>query len=146
MTGLVAVPTSEVVAVAWASAVVRSPVATTLPDAAGWVDTGFVQVSGVFGTPAPYYALNRPVVTFDCWASNTGSTKPPWGKAAALAAALEAATYGARGNGVELVLPRGLGAARVLSVWPVKHPQRVLGDVASFARYTIDLSMVWAAA
>lgn len=140
------VVTPEQVAVAWVKTVPTVPadkVATTLPaDSTTWGSTGFVQVSIVGGAPEPHVPLYRPIVQVDCWATNPGSAKPPWGRAGSLAQAIVWATYGHR-----YATPVSAGSdfqdALVLSVRPISEPRRIPDDEAGFARVQVDLELVW---
>lgn len=138
-------PSSEQVAVAWLlslNGVPEGKVATTLPDAAAWADTGFVQVQTVGGSPAVDVPLYRPTVQVDCWATNPGSSRPAWGKAAHLANAVQWGTYRQPASGV-LVLRDGAYGARVLTAVTLTEPRRITGDDAGFARVQVDVALTW---
>lgn len=142
MSALVDVPTDDIVAVAWAASILGDRVGTTMPEPTTWLDGAFVQAMAIGGTPAIDYPLSQPACTFDCWAYNVSSNRPPWGKANALAAQLIAATYAA--TEIMVALPRALGSVRLLSAYPLSHARRVTGDDASYAHYSVDLQLVWA--
>lgn len=139
-------PSAELVAVAWLKTVAGVPetaVATTLPgDSASWSASGFVQVRTVAGNPNPDVPLRTPVVQADAWANNADSQKTPWGKASAIAEAIVAGAYAFLAPRL-LVMPVGFHDARLLSVWPVTEPRRMLGDEAGFARVSVDFAMSW---
>lgn len=144
MTGVLPVPTDELVAVEFLTRIVGDIVGTTLPgDVTKWLKTGFVQVGGVGGSPHIDYALMRPVISVDTWAAAANSTRPPWGKANALAMAIVTATYDPANVELTLALQRELGSVRVKTVYPLSQPRRVPDDPAGYARYTFDLQMSW---
>ena len=138
-------PNSDLVAVAWAKLVPGLPVnqiAGTLPeDNSTWAASGFVVENTVGGTPAQENALRAPVVSFDCWACTPSSTRPPWGKANALAEAIVAAHYS--GLHGQMVMPTGYGPARVLSTVLISEPRQGPLDAAGYARYIVELQIVW---
>lgn len=138
-------PNNDLVAVAWAKLVPGVPsdqVNTTLPDdETTWATSGFVRVTVTGGTPADENALRAPVATFDCWANNPSSTKPPWGKANALAEALVAAHYNHLGGAV--TMPSGYGNARVLSTILLSEPRRIPSDPSGFAHFQVDVQILW---
>lgn len=141
-------PTAEQVAVEWLRSVEGidpTKVATNLPaDAAVWGATGFAQVTVTGGSPAVHTPLNRPVVTVDCWAAKPGSSRPPWGFAGSMAAAIVWAAF--RQRVVTLDLGVEFRAPRVLAVSAISEPRRILDDEAGFARVQVDLLIVWALA
>jgi len=142
-------PNVELLMVAWLRSLPGIPpdgVATSLPgDPAAWAALGFVQVTSVGGSPAVHTPLRNPVVQLDCWANNPNSQKPPWGKASALMETIVAACYANNQQRV-LTMPEGFSNARLLAVYPLIEPRRVLGDEASFARLSVDLSVTWSVA
>lgn len=145
-------PSSELVAVAWCKGVTGiddGAVGTTLPRPTSegvirWADTGFVQVGPVVGgTTVLEMAVRRPVVQLSFWAANQGSSKPPWGRANALAELVVASTYliaGARD--VSDLLPTGYAGARVMTAYATE-PRRFPGDSGSYARYLLELTINW---
>lgn len=137
--------TPEQVAVAWIKTLPTVPsdkVATSLPaDSTVWGATGFVQVTVAGGTPDGYVPLYRPVVQVDCWATNPGSDKPPWGRAGSLCQAIIWATYRMRGMVVDL--GSDFAVASLLSVRPLGEPRRIPDDEAGFARVQVDLELSW---
>jgi len=135
--------TSELVAVAWLKGIVGDIVATDLPkDDASWAETGFVQAGVVGGSASMYVPRRDPVISVDCWAVNTDSAKPPWGKANNLAETVQAGCY-ASDIQRDLVLPGSFPGARVLSAYTVSEPRRILSDPASYARYNLSLALHW---
>lgn len=138
-------PNSDLVATAWAKLVPGLPtgqIAGVLPeDNTTWAASGFVVLHTTGGTPAQENALRAPVVSFDCWACSPTSSRPPWGKANALAEAIVAAHYSLlRG---QMVMPAGYDPARVLSTLLMSEPRRVPSDTAGYARFIVDLQIVW---
>lgn len=140
-------PNNDLVATAWAKMVSGLPsgqIAGTLPeDNSTWAASGFVEVSTSGGTPTQENALRSPVITYDCWACAPGSVRPPWGKANALAEAIVAANY-AHLHG-PVTMPAGYGPARVLSTLLIAEPRRVGSDPAGYARFQVDIQIVWLA-
>lgn len=141
--------THELVATAWLKTVVGDRVATTLPKPAkdgsiSWADGGFVTLTVAGGTPNLYVPLREPAIGIDCWAANTGSQRPPWNKAAALAESIQAACYDHPAIPKVVALPAGYPAARVLSTYTTGEPRRVPDDPSSYARYSIPgLVIAW---
>lgn len=147
---------SELVAAAWIGSIPglsQAMVGTLLPPdvnaddtPAAWVDTGFVTVSVVGGNPDPLLPVERPVMQVDCWATVPGSNKPPWLKAAALAAAIQRATWD------RYRIPRPLAitvngvaypSAVVQGAAMVSHFRRIYDDQGDYARYQGDLALSW---
>jgi hypothetical protein len=140
--------TPELVATAWLKTVVGDRVATTLPkpvnDVLSWADGGFVTLITAGGTPNLYVPLRDPVMSVDCWATNPGSQKPPWDKAAILAEAIQAACYDHAGIPQTVALPSGYPQARVLSAYTTGEHRRITDDASSYARYSIPgLVIAW---
>jgi hypothetical protein len=137
-------PNSDLVACAWLASLAglsAGMVGTTLPKSnATLAASGFVQATVFGGSPLAEVPQNHPVVSIDCWASNVSSSKPPWGRANQLAEIVKAATYS---PGAILTLPAGYHKARILHALALSEPRRVLGDVASVARFTFDVSFNW---
>lgn len=146
--------TSEIVAVAWLLGVTgltadADHVGTMLPardPVLGWkwADSGFVQMVAVTGgTPGLHVQQREPVIQIDFWAVNADSGRPPWGKARELAELVIADTYPAGNRNVSALMPDDYQGAYVQSAYPVTEPRRVPGDGGSFARLTMDLTLVW---
>lgn len=150
-------PTAERVAVAWLKALSGIPdnaVATVLPgpDDAGnysWAASGFVQVVGVVGgDPGLDVPIRRSVLEISCWAVNVNRKQPPWGRANALAEELVYAVYGyldstdPRGP---VVLPDSYGGAMVHTAIVQSEPRRRPADPSNYARYGLELELVWSA-
>lgn len=151
------IPNDELVARAWLVAAVTGltagKVATTLPDPP-WTDNEFVQIMQVGGAPNAELPVFEPVVSVNCFAMVLGSTKPPWGKANALANQIMATTYNRRPAHADMLLDleallgaafSGYGDALVRSVWPVSLPRRVPSDPSQYAVYNLDLQFSWTA-
>lgn len=149
-------PNSELVAVAWIASLdnfTPQMVATTLPadvtsggQPAAWVQTGFVTVAVVGGNSDPLLPVKRPVMQVDCWATVPGSSRPPWGQAAALA---EAIRYGCWDR-VRTPRPLTITAnsvtypsAVVQSAYFLTEPRRMYSDAADYAHYSVDLALSW---
>lgn len=141
--------TPELVAIAWLKTVVGDIVATTLPKPAAdgslsWADSGFVTITTVGGSPNLYVPLREPAIGVDCWATNPGSQKPPWNKAACIAEAIVAACQAHATIPQTLTLPTGYPAAQVRSAYVTGEPRRVPDDPSSYARYSIPgLILAW---
>lgn len=145
-------PNTELVAVAWLNTLAGLPaggIATTLPqDATTWVTNGFVTVGPVVGgAPDTEMPVRRPVVQVQTWANGGQSNKPPWNKAAQLAEVIMAGcTAAVRPHSpVVLTLPANYSAARILGVVAITEPRRLPSDVASYARYVMEIEFDWAA-
>lgn len=121
---------------------------TVLPDVALWADTGFVQIVGtVGGTPWLDAAVQEPVIELDTWGARLNTEKPDWGKASALMSIIRDAAQDAT-KSVGVIVTVGTRQARIISLWPISSPRRPLlgvdqGDPASFARFMIDIQMIW---
>ena len=148
--------TSELVAVAWIGSITNlSPqmVATTLPpDAnpdgspASWLQTGFVTVSVVGGSPDIYLPVKKPVIQVDCWAARPGSNRPPWWQANVLAETIRYATLQRTGFNRTLELAANgatYPSAVVTSAYFMTEFRRLYSDVADYARFTADLHLIW---
>lgn len=138
-------PSPELVAVAWVKTtpgVNSTKVATTLPgDATTWAATGFVTATVVGGDSQIDVPLHTPVMAFDCWANAANSNKAPWGQAGALASAIQAHTY--RVAPFEVPVPDDFHPARLLSVYVLEAPQRIVSDAAGFARVRVVAALTW---
>lgn len=138
-------PNSEIVVVAWLKANVPylgGRVATALPTTEN-AEQGFVTVAVVGGTPENYVGWRLPVVSIDCWAMNPDSGRPLWNLAAQAAEQIRGAVleHGTVGRPVEL-LP-AYRPARVESAMLRTEPQRVRGDAANWAHFTMDVEFRW---
>lgn len=150
-------PNDELVAIAWLSTIPglsKEIVATTLPPPvlkgkagpAPWVQTGFVTVSVVGGSPDVYNPINRPVLQVDCWATKPGSGKPPWWLAAGLASAIRRACWERLNVSRPLALSAGpeiYPSAIVRVATLVTAFRRLYADQADYARYQADLQLDW---
>lgn len=135
----------ELVATAWLRTIVGDRVATTLPkDIASWVESGFCTLDTVGGSPNMYLPIREPVMSVDCWAVNPASQKPPWGKASALAQAIQAACWDHPAIPQALTLPAGYPPVQIKSAYLTGDPRRVTDDASSYARYSIPgLALAW---
>jgi len=142
-------PNSELVAVSWLKSAVPylgNRVATSLPaDETSWSDKGFVTVSVVGGTPDNYVGWRLPILSVDCWAMNVDSGRPLWNLAAQQAEQIRDAILDHEQVGRPVVLPPAYSGARVDSVILRTEPQRVRGDVANWAHFTMDVEFRWKA-
>lgn len=149
----------ELVAVAWLATVPglsAAMVGTQLPpdvnadgSQADWIETGFVTVTVVGGSPDDLLPVNQPVLQVDCWATVPGSNKPPWWKAHALASAIRRATWD------RYRIPRALSPAASGVAYPTAVVQsayiatsfrRLYGDDSDYARLQGDLALSWVTA
>jgi hypothetical protein len=149
----IALPTAELVAVAWVRQYVpelNGIVATSLPrETEKWAGTGFVTVRALpGGVYNPSGTKRSSMVQVDAWWSATSgtssSTKPQWGKANQLIEVLLAATEEGAVYSTPLDLPADTRGAVVLAVYPAGDPQKVEDDPSGYARYTMDLVVDWA--
>lgn len=149
-------PTGELVAVAYAKralalAGLTAPVVTTLPDVAGWKDTGAVQVDGIVGSTSRDNDLRDMVASFSGWGARPGSDKPPWGQANGLLEAVRAGAFVDLGTGMDLDLePAGVYSPVLLqgvSTQGVQaEPRRVPDPDTSRAHYVVELRLLWTVA
>lgn len=149
------IPTGELVAVAYAKAVLSLaglqavPVATTLPDATEWAATGAVQVSGVVGGTPHENPLRDMIIGYDGWAVRPNSGKPPWGQANSL---LELIHESAFWDWADTALPLQLEPAGVYDpvlvqgATPQTYPRRLADPDTSRAHYTMDFRLLWTVA
>lgn len=146
-------PTNDLVAVAWLGQRVPllddSQVATVLPrNPSSWLEGGFVTAATVAGSPDIEIPVRRPLVQVDCWAADAKSdgsvgAKPPWARANRLAELIRNATEDIQQYAQAVTLPAAYLGARVLAVYLVTEPSRVLDDPSGYARYTLDLAFDW---
>lgn len=139
-------PTPEQVAVAWLKTVTGVPaakVATALPgDTTAWADTGFLTVRSLGGAGDVDLPRALAAVQVDAWACTVNSQKPPWGLAGHLAGLVWQGCYDQPQPGRFVVLD-DFYPARVSAVFPLSQPRRIPGDEAGFARYELDLQLVY---
>lgn len=139
-------PNSELVAVAWLQSIdyLGSRVATSLPtDNSTWSASGFVTAVAAGGSAPAYVPFREPVIGVTCWGAAPTSGKPPWNLAAQLAEAVLEETLDHRTVPRLVTLPAAYNPAFVRGVRALTEPRRVPGDVASYARYTLDLAFQW---
>lgn len=136
-----ALPTGELLAIAWITSVCGLNAGTTLPrNEAAWANSGFVQLTTVGGSPGIDTPIYNPVLNVDCWAVSPSSNKPPWGKANQLAEVITAAGF-RKGAMALHISDSGYLGALVTDVYATTKPRRMLSDEARYARYQFDLSM-----
>jgi hypothetical protein len=149
-------PSDEIVTVAWIATIggfTPAMVGTTLPadvdpdgGPAGWLQTGYVTVATVGGTPDDLLPVNRPVMEVKCWAAVPGSNKPPWMMARALASAIQQACWD-RYQIARPLTPTVNGvaypAAVVQSAWMAQSFRRLYADAADYAVYQADMALQW---
>jgi hypothetical protein len=143
-----ALPNSEIVAVAWLKSAVsflENRVATALPTGDEWSGKTFVTVAVVGGTPDNYVGWRRPVVSLDFWAASVDSGRPLWNLAAQAAEQTREAILDHGTVGRPVALPAAYSPARVESMVMRTEPTRVRGDVANYAHYTMDVEFMWKA-
>lgn len=142
-------PNSELVAVAWLKDAVPylgGRVATSLPaDETSWAAGGFTTVATVGGTPENYVGWRMPVMSLDFWAMNPDSGRPLWNLAAQQAEQVREAILDHGTVGRPVQLPAAYSGARVESVVMRTEPQRVRGDIANWAHFTMDVEFRWKA-
>lgn len=147
-------PTTDLVAAAWVLSIpgfMGDGAGTQLPaDDTTWAAHGYVVLPvTVGGTPHSTAPVRRPVVQAECWACVPGSSKPPWGKAAALAEQIRLATYDRRTFGRALQIASNgvpFAGAKVLAARMLTEPHRVYGDQADYAGVIFNLAFTWVAA
>lgn len=139
--------TPEKVALGWAAAIFNpSMVGQQLPeDNTTWAASGFVTASISPGLgPHMYYRFDRPVVSFQCWAVNADTGRPPWGRAQNLAETIRVqGTYA--NQPVSVTVEDASENARVLSSYLVSEPRKVFGDLGDYAAYVVDVQLFWVA-
>lgn len=141
-------PHSEMVAVAWLAGVTgltADMVGTDLStaDNATLAASGYVQVQAVAGTPDIYTPQRQPTVQVNCWALNSSSGRPPWNRAWHLANTIWDAVLDHPTVPRAVTTPTGYNGARVMSVWPQTEPRVLPGDIGSYARISLDLTVAW---
>jgi hypothetical protein len=156
MSALVNYPTDEMVAAAWIATIpgfTPAMAGTQLPpdaDKAGqptpWVETGFVTVAVVGGSPSADLPMGEPVIQCDCYATVPGSNFPPWNFAARLATSIVTATRSRTTIPRPLTITEGpvsYGVAVVKDASVTTSPRRLYDDVGDYARVQMDLSLAW---
>lgn len=158
------VPSDDLVAAAWIGSIPgfttamtgrKLPPDTLLPDSNGntlpapWLQTGFVTVAVVGGTPDPLLPVHRPVIEVKCWATLPGSNDPPWEWAKALGTAILHATWD-RFTISRRLVPQLDGvtypAVSVQSAYMATHFRPLFADVADYACIQGDLALSWTGA
>jgi hypothetical protein len=139
-------PNNELVAVAWLQGIpyLGSRVATSLPtDNSTWSASGFVTAVAAGGTPNSELPWRMPAIGVTCWGVAPTSGKPPWNLASQLAEQVREAVLDHTAAPRLVTLPTGYELAFVRTVQLLSEPTRVPGDVASYARYTLDIGLWW---
>ena len=137
---------SELVAVAFLQQLLGQSggVGARLPgDTSSWAQTGFVQISGVGGSPNVYAQLRRPVVDVRAKWIAPNSKQPPWNRAADLAERIIAGFYGEPAEPRLVVLPAGFERAFVQSAYALTEPRRIGGDDSNIATFQFDMQLNW---
>ncbi len=143
-------PHSELVAKAWILSIpgMLASAGTTLPGQVdSWAANGFYQLSVAGGRRHRDVPQTGVLIQVDCFAANTSSGKPPWGRANQMAETVIANTY----NGVDTVdrsrrlvtLPAAYYPAIVQTVEAVTEPRRMLGDESRIAHFSFDALITW---
>lgn len=149
-------PSDEMVTAAWIGSIPGlSPtmVGEQLPpdvnadgSPAPWVQTGFVTVAVVGGTPDAMLPVQRPVIQVDCWATVPGSNKPPWPDANIIATTIQRATWDRYRISRPLTIAvNGVAypTAVVQSAYVATAFRRIYDDQGDYARYQADLALEW---
>jgi hypothetical protein len=146
----------ELVTVAWIASIPflsAAMVGTQLPpdtdhqdNPAMWLQTGYVTVATVGGTPDPLLPVNRPVMEVKCWAAVPGSDKPPWLAARALGSVIQRAVLD-RYTVARPLTPVLNGVtyptAVVQAAYFAQSFRRVYDDPGDYACYQADLALQW---
>lgn len=113
---------------------------------AAWLQTGFVTVATVGGTPDALLPVHRPVMEVKCWAAVPGSNKPPWMAARAIASVIEREMWDRR-TLARPVTPVFNGVAYPLAVvqaaYLAQSFRRVYDDPGDYACYQADMALQW---
>jgi hypothetical protein len=164
MTGPVQHPTSELVAAAWIAAMTPIPAAMVAtqppqdvnqwtafvaPGSAGSANIRqFVTVRVVGGTPGLNTPVWKPVVEVQCYATNPGSNKPPWGSANQTLELIRLATFNRTANEFGRALSISVGnvvynGANVLQAVMHTEPRRLYSSIQNYAVYQADMGITW---
>lgn len=147
------IATASAVGVAWAKTLglpVGTAVATTVPDASSWPVAGgstsraFLQVVGTGGGNVRDTPMRSSVLSFDAWATKTGSDRPPIELAENILADLMQACFDDQSRAVS-VTANGV-TVLVHSAWPItEHARRIPDQDTSRAHYSVDVQIMWTA-
>lgn len=112
-----------------------------------WGDTGFVQCQVVGGTPNGTVPIRRPVLSLDFWAVNVNGSRPPWGRASAIAEVCVQAHYAFKPYDTHraVALPSGYPSVYVSEFSFLGEPERRPADEANYAHYGCQVQMSWVA-
>jgi hypothetical protein len=143
-------PTSELICIAYlksAPGVLADVIATQVPlDESQWAANGCITVAVVGGHPDPDIPVRNPMMQLDFFATNAGSAKIPWFKAADLAEQVWMATQNRQQIGRVVSISSGGKAyppAKVLTAFWLTEPRRIYGDKGDWAHYSGDLALSW---
>jgi hypothetical protein len=114
--------------------------------AAAWLQTGFVTVAVVGGTPDALLPVHKPVIGVKCWAAVPGSNLPPWEAAKALGTAITRATWDRVTLNRQLIpVLEGVTypPAVVQGAYMATHFRPLYDDAADYACVQGDLALTW---
>jgi hypothetical protein len=142
---------SDLVFVEWITTIAgltADGVATQLPaDESTWAVNGFIVVpTTVGGSPHESIPVRRPVGQVECWATNAGSDRLPWGRANLLADQVRMGTYDRLNFNRPLQITRGTvtyPGAVAKRAQMMSEPRRVWSDVGDYAGFVFDLLLEW---
>lgn len=143
-------PTTDEVAQAWLKlAVPGVRVDEELPTVAehpALRTVGAIRTASIDGGLDRYVPVHLPVVTAECWVAVAGeSRRRARNLAGQLGARLVAATFDTELMGVVVDLPGDFRSARVHTVTALTDPELVDNEPSSWARYDVDLELLWTA-
>lgn len=137
---------SELVAAAFIQSILGQSggVGAKLPgDLKSWADTGFVQISGVGGSPSVYGPRRHPVIDVRAKWVAPNSKQPPWYLANDLGERILAGCYGAYQAPLVVTLPAGYQSAFVQSAYALTEMRRMGGDDSNIATFQFDMQLNW---
>lgn len=156
MTAPLLLPTTRYVVAGWLQlAVPGVGVGSELPDpdeqdqAAAYEAAraaGFMRTALVGGSPDRYVPMREPVVQVECWFPPPASGRQAsWARAEQLANRVLAATYDGSlmGRLIDLSQVGSYAPARVHTVTALSEPDPVQEDQSDWARYDLDVSLMW---
>lgn len=140
----------ELVAIAWLNSLsytASAPlVGTTVPQDPTAYAQGFVQVTVVGGITDNDLPERKTVFQFDVYVPSINSKKPQWGRASAVAENIVRGTSGFNNVTGAYSLGAGFEQARVQGALLASDPRRVNNDPQGYARYTVDIQIMWVTA
>lgn len=140
---------SELVAVAFIKTMsgiaTNGMVSTQLPeDNTSWAASGFIKCGPVVGgSPEMYVPIRKPVIQLNCYAVNSNTMFPDWGKAEELANLIVEGTFDTSLLYKALTLRSGVNQALVMSAEAMTEPARLEDNPSAYASYTVDLKLTW---